>query len=103
MARPGKLDPDDRTAKLSTLEGWTDSDDERDAITKTFQFRNFIEAFGFMSQSALLAEKIDHHPEWSNVYGKVTVTLTTHDADGVTELDIKMAQFMNALEVNTKA
>ena len=103
MARPGKLDPEERTAKVAALDGWGETEDERDAITKIFQFRNFIEAFGFMTQSALLAEKIDHHPEWSNVYGKVSVTLTTHDADGLTELDIKMAQFMNALETNTKA
>ncbi len=76
--------------------GWT-LDPARDAITKVFVFRNFIDAFGFMTRAALWAEKWNHHPEWSNVYKTVTVTLTTHDANGLTELDVKLATKMEAL------
>ncbi len=67
----------------------------RDAINKTFTFKSFNQAFAFMTRTALLAEKMDHHPEWFNVYKTVDVTLTTHDAGGVTELDIKLAKAMN--------
>lgn len=76
--------------------GWQ-ADPTRDAITKTYKFRNFIEAFGFMTRSALWAEKWNHHPEWSNVYNRVTVTLTTHDAGGLTQLDLKLARKMDQL------
>ncbi len=76
--------------------GWT-HDPARDAITKVFTFRNFIEAFGFMTRAALWAEKWNHHPEWSNVYKTVNVTLTTHDANGLTELDVKLATKMDSL------
>ncbi len=69
----------------------------RDAIAKRFVFRNFVEAFGFMTRAALWAEKLNHHPEWSNVYKTVDVTLTTHDCDGLSELDIKLARQMDAL------
>ena len=69
----------------------------RDAIRKEFVFRNFIAAFGWMSQVAIWAEKLNHHPEWSNVYKTVDVTLTTHDANGLTALDIKLATKMDAL------
>lgn len=72
----------------------------RDAITKIYTFRNFIEAFGFMARAALWAEKWDHHPEWSNIYKTVTVTLITHDVDGLTELDVKLARKMDALAQN---
>jgi 4a-hydroxytetrahydrobiopterin dehydratase len=92
-----KLEPTDRAKALDGLAGWSDVDG-RDAITKSFKFTDFNQAFGFMTRAALLAEKIDHHPEWFNVYNKVEVTLTTHDADGVTELDIRMAGFMNEVE-----
>ena len=68
----------------------------RDAITRKFVFKDFNEAFGFMARAALVAEKLDHHPEWFNVYKTVEVTLSTHDAGGVTELDIKLAQAMDA-------
>ncbi len=78
---------------LATLEGWH-RDTERNALCKTYKFKDFNAAFGFMGRCALLAEKINHHPEWFNVYNKVEVTLTTHDAGGVTELDIQMAQAM---------
>lgn len=75
--------------------GWT-LVEGRDALTKTFVFKNFIEAFGFMAQAALWAEKLGHHPEWSNVYKTVEVTLTTHDAGGLTELDAALAARMDA-------
>lgn len=83
-------------AALLLLEGWS-AVQSRDAIQKTYVFKNFSEAFGFMSRVALQAEKIDHHPEWSNVYNRVSVTLTTHDAKGVTQLDISLAAFMDQL------
>ncbi len=91
-----KLTADARKAALVRLAGWSEAKD-RDAITKTFTFRDFNEAFGFMTRAALVAEKLDHHPEWFNVYKKVEVTLATHDAGGVTELDIKLAEAMNRL------
>lgn len=69
--------------------------DGRDAIAKRFVFGNFIEAFGWMSQVAIMAEKMNHHPEWSNVYKTVEVTLTTHDAGGLTELDVSLAKKMD--------
>jgi 4a-hydroxytetrahydrobiopterin dehydratase len=69
----------------------------RDAITKTYVFGNFVEAFGWMTSAALLAEKMNHHPEWSNVYKTVNVTLTTHDAGGLSELDVTLARKMDAL------
>jgi 4a-hydroxytetrahydrobiopterin dehydratase len=81
-------------AAVETLSGWAAAG-ERDAIVKSFRFADFNAAFGFMSRVALLAEKLDHHPEWSNVYNRVEVLLATHDADGVTELDITMARFMD--------
>lgn len=69
----------------------------RDAVTKTFTFHDFVAAFGWMTSAALAAEKLDHHPEWSNVYRTVTVTLTTHDAGGLTALDVALAQRFDAL------
>ena len=91
-----KLSADARKAVLGKLKGWSDVAD-RDAITKKFEFKDFNEAFGFMARAALIAEKMDHHPEWFNVYKKVEVTLSTHDAGGVTELDVKLAETMNEL------
>jgi 4a-hydroxytetrahydrobiopterin dehydratase len=85
-----------RIKALQELKDWADVPG-RDAIHKTFRFGNFREAWGFMSQAALVAEKLDHHPEWANVYGKVEVTLTTHAAHGVTALDIKLAQKMDEI------
>ncbi|WP_369823879.1 4a-hydroxytetrahydrobiopterin dehydratase [Collimonas sp. OK242] len=81
-------------AAIQSLTTWT-AVDGRDAIQKTFKFADFNAAFGFMTQVALLAEKMDHHPEWSNVYNRVAVVLTTHDANGVTDLDVHLAQFMD--------
>jgi 4a-hydroxytetrahydrobiopterin dehydratase len=91
-----RLNVDERKAALAGLAGWSELDG-RDAITRTFVFRNFNEAFGFMTRAALVAEKADHHPEWTNVYKTVEVVLTTHDAGGVTGRDIALAQAMNKI------
>ena len=90
-----KLSDAARTEALAGLSGWTEVAG-RDAITKTFTFKNFNEAFGFMSRVALKAEAMNHHPEWFNVWNRVEVTLSTHDAGGLTELDIELAAFMDA-------
>jgi 4a-hydroxytetrahydrobiopterin dehydratase len=79
---------------LQRLEGWRATDDNRDAIEKEFRFKDFNAAWGFMSRVALYAERNDHHPEWFNVYNRVEVTLTTHDAGGVSDKDVAMAHFM---------
>ena len=91
-----KLRGEARKVALGKLAGWSDVDG-RDAIAKTFTFRDFNEAFGFMSRVALVAEKRDHHPEWRNVYKTVEVVLSTHDAGGLTEKDIALAQAMDAI------
>ena len=91
-----KLDAAARKAALGKLSGWAEAKGG-EAIAKKFVFKNFNEAFGFMTRAALVAEKMDHHPDWSNVYKTVDVTLSTHDAGGVTELDIKLAAEMNNL------
>ena len=91
-----KLDNAARKSALAKLNGWSDVSG-RDAITRKFTFKNFNEAFGFMSRVALVAEKMDHHPEWSNVYKTVDVTLSTHDAGGLTDLDIKLAEAMDEI------
>lgn len=91
-----KLDTTARMSAIAKLNGWSDVSG-RDAITKKFTFKNFNEAFGFMTRVALVAEKMDHHPEWSNVYKTVDVTLSTHDAGGLTELDIKLAEAMDKI------
>ncbi|MFN3507669.1 MAG: 4a-hydroxytetrahydrobiopterin dehydratase [Allorhizobium sp.] len=89
-----KLDAASIAARLGELEGWTLGRDGA-AIEKHFVFRDFRQAFGFMTECALAAEKLDHHPEWFNVYRKVDVTLTTHAAGGVTELDFRLAVLMD--------
>ena len=91
-----KLDAAARKAALGKLSGWSEVSG-RDAISKKFVFKDFNQAFGFMTRAALVAEKMDHHPEWFNVYKTVDVTLSTHDAGGVTELDIKLAGEMDKL------
>jgi 4a-hydroxytetrahydrobiopterin dehydratase len=91
-----KLSGEARKSALARLNGWREVSG-RDAITKKFVFKDFNEAFGFMSRAALVAEKLDHHPEWSNVYKTVDVTLSTHDAGGLTELDTKLAEAMDKL------
>jgi len=93
---PAKLTRDVRNAALARLAGWSEVTG-RDAIAKKFVFKDFNQAFGFMTRAALVAEKMDHHPEWFNVYKTVDVTLSTHDAGGVTELDIKLAEAMDRL------
>lgn len=84
-----------RAKTVGELDGWSEAKG-RDAIVKTFQFKSFSQAWGWMSRVALLAEKMDHHPEWVNVYGRVDVTLSTHSAGGVTEKDIALARKMDA-------
>ena len=84
-------------AALEQLQGWQRKAGDRDAIEKTYVFSDFKTAFAFMSASALKAEQADHHPEWFNVYNRVEVTLTTHDADGVTARDLDLAAFMDTL------
>jgi 4a-hydroxytetrahydrobiopterin dehydratase len=91
-----KLTAEARKGALAKLAGWSEVAG-RDAIAKKFVFKDFSEAFGFMTRAALVAEKLDHHPEWFNVYKTVEVTLSTHDAGGLTELDIKLAEAMNKL------
>jgi 4a-hydroxytetrahydrobiopterin dehydratase len=92
MIRPEKIGA---KAALARLPGWHALEVARDAIQRTFRFKDFNEAFGFMTRVALRADQLDHHPEWFNVYNRVDVILTTHDADGVTELDVTLASFMD--------
>jgi 4a-hydroxytetrahydrobiopterin dehydratase len=91
-----KLDPETRNAALIKLKNWSEAPG-RDAIAKKFVFKDFSEAFGFMTRVALVAEKMDHHPEWFNVYRTVEVTLSTHDAGGVTDKDVKLAEAMDLI------
>ena len=91
-----KLTGSARKAALATLDGWSEVTG-RDAIGRKFTFKDFNAAFGFMARAALVAEKLDHHPEWFNVYNRVEVTLSTHDAGGVTARDIELAQTMDRL------
>ena len=92
MSRPPRIGA---AAALVQLTGWTAAEG-RDAIIKTFRFKDFNAAFGWMTRVALAAEKMDHHPEWFNVYNRVEVTLATHDAGGVSELDVALARIMDA-------
>src|SRR6266567_2796277 len=91
-----RLSAEARKSALAPLPGWSETPG-REAIGRTFAFTDFSEAFGFMSRVALVAEKHDHHPEWRNVYKTVEVVLATHDAGGVTRLDIHLAKTMNAI------
>ena len=91
-----KLSAEARKSALEGLSGWSEVTG-REAIQRTFSFKDFSEAFGFMTRAALVAEKSDHHPEWRNVYKTVEVVLATHDAGGVTARDIELAQAMNAI------
>lgn len=90
-----KLDEEERNTALSSLHkaGWTEVEG-RDAIYKEFLFKDFNQAFGFMTRVALKAEKMDHHPEWFNVYNKVQITLSTHDCSGLSENDVQLANFI---------
>jgi 4a-hydroxytetrahydrobiopterin dehydratase len=92
VSRPTRIGA---AAALAELANWS-AVDGRDAIARTFRFASFSAAFGWMTRAALAAESLDHHPEWFNVYNRVDVTLATHDADGVTELDVRLAKLMDA-------
>ena len=92
MTRPQKIGAD---AALAKLPEWSKVPGDRDAIQRTVKFGDFTGAFAFMTRVALMAEKLDHHPEWFNVYNRVDITLATHDAGGVTELDVKLATFID--------
>lgn len=91
-----QLNEDQRAAALDRLGEW-DYDDARDALTRSFLFADFSEAFAFMTRVALLAEKADHHPEWSNVWNRVDILLTTHDAGGLSQRDVRMAETIDLL------
>jgi 4a-hydroxytetrahydrobiopterin dehydratase len=91
-----KLTGEARKSAVARLNGWSETAG-RDAIAKKFVFKDFNQAFGFMTRAALVAEKMDHHPEWFNVYKTVEVTLSTHDAGGLTELDVKLAEAMDKI------
>jgi 4a-hydroxytetrahydrobiopterin dehydratase len=95
MAEHRKLEPRDIDARLASVRGWTIANGK---LHKEFQFENFVQAFGFMSSVALIAESMNHHPEWFNVYNKVTVDLNTHSAGGISELDFEFAGKVDALE-----
>jgi 4a-hydroxytetrahydrobiopterin dehydratase len=94
MKHPPKLSAAAAAARLSALPGWTRRGEK---LHRTFTFRDFSEAFGFMARVALAAEKLNHHPDWANAWNKVTVNLSTHDAGGLTELDFRLAEEMNRL------
>jgi len=91
-----QLNEEERAAALDALDEW-DFDEARDAITRSFTFADFSEAFAFMTRVALLAEKADHHPEWSNVWNRVDILLTTHDAGGLSQRDVDMAEAIDLL------
>ena len=94
-----KLEADARAKALSGLDSWSEVDG-RDAISKSFTFADFNEAFGWMSRVALIAEKMNHHPEWFNVWNRVDVTLSTHSAGGLTDLDMRLAKKMDEIKAD---
>jgi 4a-hydroxytetrahydrobiopterin dehydratase len=94
MTRPSIASSEEIKDRLANLPGWTLANDK---LHRKFEFTDFVNAFGFMTQVAIIAEKMDHHPEWSNVYNRVEVFLTTHDAGGLTKLDFELAAHMNRL------
>lgn len=95
MAERKKLAPRDIDQRLGSLHGWSVADDK---LHREFQFKDFVQAFGFMSSVALIAESMNHHPEWFNVYNKVTIDLNTHSAGGISDLDFEFARKVDALE-----
>ena len=97
-----KLAPEARRAALAELAGWQEVAG-RDAIHKSFRFKSFSQAWGFMNRVALAAEKLDHHPEWFNVYSRVDITLSTHDCDGLSERDVKLAKRIEAYAKESSA
>ncbi len=94
MSRPVKLSETEIQAKLESLPGWSLREGK---LHRQFQFASFVEAFGWMSSVALVAERLGHHPDWSNSYNRVSVDLCTHDVGGITELDFQLAERMSAL------
>jgi 4a-hydroxytetrahydrobiopterin dehydratase len=102
MIMAERLSAEARKSALSSLIGWSEPAG-REAIARTFTFKDFNEAFGFMTRAALIAEKNDHHPEWRNVYKTVEVVLATHDAGGVTSLDVELAEAMNKIALQLGA
>ena len=94
MNHPGKLTPDEITHRLEEQPDWEMKDDK---LHREFKFDDFVAAFSFMTGVAILAEKMDHHPEWSNVYNRVTIDLCTHDADGITDLDFTLARAVDGM------
>ncbi len=100
MSRPARIGA---AEALKQLPGWASVIGERDAITRTYSFADFNAAFGFMTRVAMMADKIDHHPEWFNVYNRVEITLATHDAGGVTELDVTLASFIDKAAAGVSA
>ena len=99
MAPPGKLTEEERKKELQGLldKGWSLDDSGRDAIVKEFTFKDFNQAFGFMTRVALKADKMDHHPEWFNVYNRVKITLSSHDVNGLSMRDIRLANFIESV------
>jgi 4a-hydroxytetrahydrobiopterin dehydratase len=97
MARPKKLSAQEAAQEMKGLSGWQIDNDK---ITRHFKFNDFVDAFSFMTKVALEAEKMNHHPDWQNTYNKVTITLNTHDAGGLTELDFKLAVRIDKLYSN---
>ena len=91
-----KLTDEERDAALASLTEWQDVEG-RDAITRSYKFKDFNEAFGWMTRVGMVAEKMDHHPEWANVYNSIKVTLSTHDAGGITQLDVNLAIIMDMI------
>ena len=94
-----QLTDEERGAALASLTEWQGVEG-RDAITRSYKFKDFNEAFGWMTRVAMVAEKMDHHPEWANVYNSIKVTLSTHDAGGITQLDINLAIIMDMVAVD---
>ena len=97
MSKASLISLEEVTRRLGSSSKWIITDSRGGLLTREFRFRDFREAFVFMTQVSLLAEKLDHHPEWSNVYNKVNITLTTHDVGGISERDIKMAEMIDQL------
>ncbi|MFD1697652.1 4a-hydroxytetrahydrobiopterin dehydratase [Roseibium aestuarii] len=92
-----RLNPGEVAMKLEALDGWTVHDSQGGSISRGFEFADFSQAFGFMTRVALAAEKLDHHPDWSNVYKTVKIRLSTHDAGGLTDLDFKLAGIIDRI------
>ena len=97
MSKPSLISLEEVARRLGPSSQWTITDRRGGLLCREFRFKDFREAFGFMTQVALVAEKIDHHPEWSNVYNKVNITLTTHDVGGISDRDIKMAEMIDLI------